>query len=279
MEYEKPLSDLYKQYRMGEMSKKDLEGKMFRYLLDHFDKYRFFRGNRDKWDEFLSWLYPRISRAIDLYKDFGSSMDAYISALIKGAAKEYFHREVNHYLTEYACWRAKAEEIYLHENEPVYTESVVDCSIPGDLKPRQVLFLLLKSYFYASDELIKQVTMTIGMDTEGVKKMIDKLHRMRSEQEAEILNMREHLQCQYYRCLAYQKRMQSSFQGTEYYEELKDRFDRAMRRFYRMKKRLEGMRKGPSNRMIAEVVGIPKGTVDSGLFTIKNRLNTAGFSR
>jgi hypothetical protein len=52
---------------------------------------------------------------------------------------------------------------------------------------------------------------------------------------------------------------------------MKNRFERARKRFYTMRKRLEGMRLSASNRMIAEVLGIPRGTVDSSLFAIKNR--------
>ena len=275
MNHEKPLSDLYKLYKTGDLSRKDLEGRIFQHLLDSFEKYRLFRGSREKWNDFLSWLYPRISRAIELYRDLGSSLDAYITALVHGASKEYRSREANHYLIEYACWRARAEEMKAHENEPVYQEGRNNITIPFYMKPRQVLFLLLKSYFFVTDELVEQVAGIVGMETEEIRRMIDELRKRRSEQEEEILNLRDRLQCQYYRCLAYQKQMKSAFPGTEYYEKLEERFERARKRFYGMKKRLGGMRKGASNRLIAEVLGIPKGTVDSGLYAIKNQLGPA----
>jgi hypothetical protein len=60
--------------------------------------------------------------------------------------------------------------------------------------------------------------------------------------------------------------------GTEYHERMKDRFERARKRFYTMRKRLGGMRLSASNRMIAEILGIPRGTVDSSLSAIKHRL-------
>ena len=278
MNCEKPLSDFYKLYIEGELSKKDLEGRIYGHLLNNFDKYRFFKGNREKWDEFLSWLYPRISRAIDIYKDLGSSLDAYIGALIKGASKEYRHREATHYLTEYVCWKARAEEMVLHEHEAKYPEKRNDISFSLSIKPRQVLFLLLKSYFFATDDMVEQVAGITNMETKEIRKMIEELRSKRSGQDAEILELREHLQCQYYRCLAYQKRMKNAFHGTEYYEKLEGRFERAWKRFYSMKKRLDGMRKGASNRMIAEVMGIPKGTVDSGLSSLKNYLHNTGVS-
>ena len=275
---ERPLSDLYKQYIAGKLSRKDLEGRIYEHLLNNFDKYRFFRGKREKWGEFLSWLYPRISRAVELYKDLGSSMDAYIGALVKGASREYMHREATHYLTEYVCWKARAEEMMAHEHEASYPEYSNENSAPLCLKPRQVLFLLLKSYFFATDEMVERVANMTDMKTGELRNMIEELRKKRSEQEMEILDLRERLQCQYYRCLAYQKRMKSAFQGTEYYAKLEDRFERARSRFYRMKKRLDGMRKGASNRMIAEVTGVPKGTVDTSLFSLKKYLQSKGVS-
>ena len=271
MSCDKPLSVLYQRYITGNLAKKDLEGKIFKYLLENFKRFRLFNGNKDRWNEFLSWLYPRIARAIDLYRDVGASFDAYIAGLVNGASREYRSREIDHYMTEYICWKAKAEEMLFRESEPEYPERK-EVSIPQDINPRQILLLLLKSYFLVSDEFVERVAQTIGMDIAVVRKMIEELRKRRSMKEAEILALRERLQCQHYRCLTYQKRMMNVQPGTDNYEIAKDRFERAKRRFHAMKKRLCGMRVAASNRMIADVMGIPRGTVDSGLFAIRNRL-------
>ena len=135
-----------------------------------------------------------------------------------------------------------------------------------------ILLLLLKSYFFVSDEYVKKVARIIGIDGILVQKMIDELRTRRTTKEADILDLRERLHCQHYRCLAYQRRMTGVQPGTAHYDKLRCRFERAKKRFYAMKKRLGGMRMGASNRMIAEVMGVPRGTVDSGLFAIRNRL-------
>jgi hypothetical protein len=269
---EKPLSDLYRQYTMKNLSKKDFEGRIFQHLFDNFSRFRIFSGNQDRWNEFLSWLYPRFARAIDKYQDLGSSFDAYITGLVRSAAREYRQRETDHLITENVCWQARAEEMMLFENEPEYLESKKAVSIPPGINPRQVLFLLLKSYFFVSDEFAKSVALAIGMEGEVVQNMIGELRKRRSAKEAAILDLRERLHSQHYRCLTYQKRIMNMLPGTEYHKRMKDRFERARQRFFAMKKRLERMRTAASNKMIAEVLGIPCGTVDSGLFMLKNRL-------
>jgi DNA-binding MarR family transcriptional regulator len=230
-----------------------------------------FNGNSERWNEFLSWLYPRLSRAIDLYRNLGSSFDAYITGLVNSAAREYRCRESDHNVTEYVCWRAKAEETTLYENEPEYLEERKSISIPDDLNPKQILFLLLKAYFFVSDEFVEQVAKAIKMDVSEIHGLIDELRKRRSEKEAEIMDLRERIHCQHYRCLAYEKRMNNAQPGTELYEKMKNRLERARKRYKTMKKRLGGKRMSASNRMIAEILGIPRGTVDSSLFAIKNR--------
>ena len=41
--------------------------------------------------------------------------------------------------------------------------------------------------------------------------------------------------------------------------------------FFSMKRRLEGIRFDATNRQIAEIMGIPKGTVDSNLHIVRER--------
>jgi hypothetical protein len=233
-----------------------------------------FNGNRERWNDFISWLYPRLARAIDLYRNLGSSFDAYITGLVNSAAREYRFRESDHNITEYVCWRAKAEENVLFEKEPEYLDHCKDkkvVSIPDDINPKQILFLLLKSYFFVSNEFVEQVAKAIGMNVSVVQGMIDELRKRRSEKEAAILDLRERIHCQHYRCLSYEKRMQNSQPGTEHYETMRKRLERAKKRYKTMRKRLAGMRMSASNRMIADLLGIPRGTIDSSLFAIKNR--------
>jgi DNA-directed RNA polymerase specialized sigma24 family protein len=274
MKSEKHLSDLYEMYINSKISRNDLEGMIFRYLLENYERFRLFNGNRDIWNDFLVSIYPRIVRAIDLYRDLGSSFDAYIASLVHSAAREYRCRESDRSMTEYVCWKARAEDMAVAESEPEYAEKRKRVYIPDDISPRQILFLLLKSYFFVSDEFVKRVAQTINMNPVVVQGIIDELRRLRSDKDAEIMGLRDRLHCQHYRCIAYQKRMNCTQKGTDYYEKLKDRYERARKRFYTMKKRLGGMRMSASNRLIAEVLGIPRGTVDSSLFAIKNRLGT-----
>ena len=272
MLFEKPLSDLYSCYEKGDLTKRDLAGEIYQYLFDHFDQYHVFDGKRDSWNDFISWLYPRLVRAIDLYRDQGSSFDAYITGLVRAASREYRYREADHHLTEYVCWQARAGEMALCESECEYSDDRKEINIPRNIKSKHILLLLLKSYYFVSDEFVKRVSKRIGMEAEYIQDLIDKLRKLRSEHETVILDQRERLHCQHYRCLSYQKRMNAALPGTEYHRKMKGRYERARKRFHAMKRRLGHIRMSASNRMISEITGIPKGTIDTSLFAIKDHL-------
>jgi len=274
MDCDTSMSDFYRLYIEGNLPKKIFEGRIFQHLLNNIEKFRMFNGNREHWSDFLSWLYPRFARAIDLYRDQGSTFDAYITGLVHSAFREYRFRESDHNVTEYVCWRAKAEENILYESEPEYLEEKKAVPIPEDINPKQVLFLLLKSYFFVSNEFVEQVAKAIGMDVNVVQGLIDELRKRRSEKEADIMDLKERIHSQHYRCLAYEKHMHNAEPGTEHHEKLKKRLERAKKRYKTMRKRLAGIRMSASNRMIADILGIPHGTVDSGLFAIRNRFGS-----
>jgi DNA-directed RNA polymerase specialized sigma24 family protein len=272
------LSELYQQYKGGKIEKKEFEGLLFQYLIDNFERYHVFEGSREQWIDFLSWLYPRLSRAIDGYKEAGASFDAYITSIIHWSAKEYRSRESEHYVTEFACWKARAEDAMVCSKEPEYAEypdytetKTQDIPIKTIASPRQIIMLLLKSYYFVSDDFLNRIAAGIGIKKETIRSMVDELRQRRVMREKEIRELQERIQCQYYRCLSFEYRLASAFPGTAYYEKLKSRLERARKRFLSMRKRLEGIRVDATNRQIAEVMGIPKGTVDSNLHMVKAR--------
>jgi hypothetical protein len=266
------LSELYHQYEENKLEKKEFEGLLFQSLVDNFERYHLFESNRDQWIDFLSWLYPRLSRAIDVYKDAGASFDTYITSIIHWSAKEYRSREADHYVTEFACWKAKAEESLVCSAEPEYLDTKPPSLPLKDIAtPRQIIMLLLKSYYFVSDDFLNRIAAGIGVKKEHIRRMVDELRRRRTTKEEEIRELQERTQCQYYRCLSFQHRLASAFPGTAYYEKIKSRLERARKRFFAMRKRLEGIRVDATNRQIAEVMGIPKGTVDSNLHMVRTR--------
>ncbi|MDR0313769.1 MAG: hypothetical protein LBI14_09225 [Treponema sp.] len=303
------LTELRSEYINGRMGRKTFEGHVFQYLLKNFDRYRLFKGEKERWGDYVSWLYPRLSRAIDYYKERGANFDTYIGTIVQWSSREYKIREAEHRATEYACWKARAEEMQTCCPEPdysweipiideisdedtqheisLYKESPGNHALPDEsvtkikasiaqkkITPRQILVLVLKSYYFITDDFLCQIAAITGMDKKELRSLIDELHLLRSEREAHIRELQDRIHSQYYRCLAFQNRLSAVFPGTARHTKLTNNVDRAWKRFYAMRKRLSGIRVDATNQQIASLLKIPKGTVDSTLYNVREKWNT-----
>ncbi|MDR0316483.1 MAG: hypothetical protein LBH97_06245, partial [Treponema sp.] len=139
------LNDLYMQFIAGLLSKKELEGFIFRTIHENLCHYNLAHWKRDDCDDFLAWLYPRISRAIDSYHNNGASFDNYIAGMVRWSAKEYRACIADNNVFEYAVWIARFSDQYAEEQEPGYNveEPVSATAIEQTKNPRQLLMLIL----------------------------------------------------------------------------------------------------------------------------------------
>jgi hypothetical protein len=266
-----PLTSLLNRHALGHFDRKELEGKIYQFILDNYQRFQPRKWSKEDFTDYLCWLYPRLRRAIDRYKNTGASFDAYVASLIRWSIREYRIRELDHRITEDTCWKTQAREMEVHSAEPVYLEpEPVYDTAPN---PRQLLVLLLKSYHYVSEDFLRRAAPAVGIDAEKLGNMIEALRAMRLNREDEIRKLQERIHCQYYRCLAFEKRMLFSVEGSAKQERMKGCLDRGRNRLKAMRKRLASIKTEASNRQVANVLGVPKGTIDSSLYAIKNKGN------
>jgi hypothetical protein len=270
MHDDQPLSAILGEYYLGKLTRKQLEGKIFQFVLDHYQYYHLRSWDKEKIIDFLCWLYPRIHNAIDNYKWTGSNFDAYIGALINWSSREYHTREADHWVIEKAVWDARAREMTAGDREPDYLE-------PGPApkpvsNPRQVLMLLLKSYHFVSDDFAARAAPALGMPKEKLFRLICDMRQQRARREEEIQGLRERIHCQYYRCVSYERRMYAAPEGSLKQATMARYLENGKKRLASMRRRLSRIRLDASNNQVAQVLKIPKGTVDSSLAILKARM-------
>ncbi|MDR0486747.1 MAG: hypothetical protein LBG91_00720 [Treponema sp.] len=278
------INDLYTQFVNGVIERTEFEGLVFQKLVKNQTKYNFGHWNRDEYEDFISWFYPRLHNVIDTYRETGASFEVYIGSVIRLSAREYRMRVTNNNITEYAAWSVRVPELYAHEEPPAYMrddEANEEAEIAasqiavihnkGRKNPRQILALILKCYYYVSDDFLDKIAPIAGIDRENLKQMIDKLRTVRLRRDNEIFSMRERIYCQFYRCIIYEKRLSLMPENSPAAVKMKLRLEKARRRLETMRKRLSGIRSDPTNRQVAEVIGISKGAVDASLYSLKAR--------
>ncbi|MDR2797660.1 MAG: hypothetical protein LBB80_04890 [Treponema sp.] len=267
------LNELLRQYIQGNLPKKDFEGHIFTFILENRRRFHLFTWDKDTCVDFLCWFYPRMSRSIDTYQDMGASFEAYIASMAYWSAREYRSQQAAHDLTEHAFWEARAKDMNPCENEPVYLEPLA--AIKPVSNPRQILILLLKTYFFLSEDHISRIAPAIGIEKVQLQRLIDELRRRRLKRDEELRGLNERIQCQYYRYIVFKKKLEGALGRSVQYEKIKGQMERAQIRYNTMRKRLAAMNHYATNREVAEVLGIPKGTVDSSLYAIKRKYKLA----
>ncbi|MCL1927272.1 MAG: hypothetical protein FWG07_00575 [Treponema sp.] len=267
VEEKENLNNLLDDYLHGRINRKELEGKLFMYIRNHPRRFSISLFRNDTRDDFISWLYPRLTRAIDRYADQGSCFDAYITTMVRLSAKEYWIRKKEHQIIEKTWWNAKALEMEVMEEEPEYLDVK---PVPKKVSnPRQVLMLLLKSYYFLSDDHLDRLAPALGLDKEELYHMVDKLRVMRVQREEIINGLKERIHGQFYRCLAFEKRMQAAPHFSAHWFKMKRCLETGRKRLASMRKRLSIMRIEASNEQVAGIMGVKKGTIDSNLFEVR----------
>ena len=269
------LNSLYFNYSSGLMEKQNLETAIFRSIQDYIRQSNILAGKDH--DEYISWVYPRISRAIINYRDTGSSFDAYIGALVKLTIKEFRMRQVYSFTCETAAWVTQIPDMYTHESEPDYGGYISAgeeelAELPGKIKnPRQLLILILKCCRYVSHDFLEKIAPVLGIEPHELGEMIETLKDERTKRENHITNLKEKINYQFYRNIFYEsaiRKMEPDSIAAQKYTML---LERGRMRLNKMRTRQAQMRPDPSNMRIAEMLGISKGTVDSVLYNLKKR--------
>jgi hypothetical protein len=275
------LNGLYADYAAGLLKKDDFEVAIFKALRDDIYRRNITGLNKEDHDDFISWLYFRLGRAIDSYRDTGSSFEKYIGSMIRLTAREYRSRQIRDYFAESAAWVTQLPEMNVHEEAPEYNEfGPLEIKETAELSeilktPRQLLILILKCCTYISSDFLDKITPKLGISREALNGMIGNLKEQRKKREIEAKLLQERVNCQFYRCILYEKKIKTMAVGSNAESRTQERLERSRIRLDKMRKKLARIRLNPSNYQVAKLLGISKGSVDSILYNVKTRWNNS----
>ncbi len=272
------LTSLLNLYRRGDMGKKELEERIVRFILENPGKFYLANWTNDRRVDCIAWVYPRLSKAIDTYKDKGTTFESYLATLLYWSSREYRSRDAEHGMVERACWEARCEDMFACDEMGMYgmfacvEEEEPLRNVSGrTIKQREILILLCKSYWFVSDSFLERIAPVIGMKHCELQKLMDRMRQTRETHDEGVRKLIMGIHSQYYRCICLEKRLKDMRDGETHYERLTELRRKARLRLASMKRRLSGLRVDASNRQVAEVLGIPTGTVDSTLYKIKRK--------
>jgi hypothetical protein len=272
------INKLYSNYTKGNISRGVFEGSVYDFFTYNQEKTCLCHWKKDEYEDYLSWFYPRLHKAIDAYVDIGSSFEAFLTKYVLTSSKEYRTSTTIRNITEYSTWSARVPELYVYEEPPNYSHENIGAQERltrlitergGRKNTRRLLALVLKCYYFVSDDFVDSIAPKIGIDKKELALMMKKIREIRREKDDKIYLMKERLYCQYYRCLVYEKRLTLVPEDSPASDELKAKKVKSRERLEKMRKRLLAIRVEATNKQVAQVIGVKKGTVDSSLHTLK----------
>ncbi|MDR2468845.1 MAG: hypothetical protein LBD22_07795 [Spirochaetaceae bacterium] len=268
------MDQFYAKFKRGEFDQRSFEGMVFTAILRRSRYYGILERNREDVSDFVSWAYPRLSRSLKRYVPVpGVTLDAYLHMIIRLMYREYKSKLNNHTAIEQAFWTDTARDTQIcQEHSEMNSECAVEFFKNVTISPRQMLMILLKSYYAISDTMINHFAQFSKLKKETIIAMIDELRKLRSHHDFEFHKLSESCQTQFYRCLSYEARLAGTEKGSFNHSRLEKLIGKGRRRLVRMRKRLSSMRIEASNKEVASVLGISKGTVDSTMFRIKQKV-------
>jgi len=285
------LNDLFLNYDKKNSRRKELDGLVYQHL--HKNRInRIFGGwTQDDYEDFISWFYPRLRKAIDDYRMIlmtgkpenaaDMSFETYIQRIMRISSKEYRLRKITKSVTEYSAWSAHVPELYAYETAPSYSYNMSNDIISRIItinknrkSPKQIITLILKCYNYVSDDFLEDVSARTGINAQKLRAMLDVIRAKRQKIDDKNYHIRERVYCQFYRCMVYERRLSYLSENTAAYLKLKEKLIKARIRLENMRKRMAKLRTYASNREVSEVIGISKGAVDSCFFNLRAKLKT-----
>jgi RNA polymerase sigma factor (sigma-70 family) len=237
------------------------------------------------WDEdacgdFYVFIHPRLVRLLDRFRNQGKPFESYLYAVLNWQLRNFARdrkrgeRAWNVSLRLRDADPQEAPPPDSAEADPVSIPYGVARIIHSDADRRNFLFLALKCARTFETDNAQALADVARVSPEVLVRLSGLLREMRSSREARF----EAFRARRNRAFA-QVRLLETELLTEVEQArvaaLRQTLARAQRRMRLAMQKMGRVGLSPTNKEIAAVLGVPKGTVDSGLYWLKRKLASA----
>ncbi len=271
------------QYREGKISKRTVlkEVSLFTYMMMK----KAMKLEDDQRSDYFMYFYPRLSNLVENFTYRGKPFEVYLMKTLRLQFKTFnkkrtaenrrqrllthsFYWTVSEYPAEY---NPPLEEEDTAESRERY-ERIVKRRGPNSAiiegQRRRFLFLILKTSPQLSEEMLDHISLVTGYEKEYLTSCIDELHKkieLRMERHRKIWNKRNKY---FFRVHFIQDSLEVECNKKKR-EKLMKQLEETHTRLTKISIIINRMTIAPTHREISEVLGVPKGTIDSGLYYLR----------
>jgi DNA-directed RNA polymerase specialized sigma24 family protein len=256
----------------------------------HFPR-RTMGWDEDACGEFYVFVHPRILRLVERFRNQGKPFESYLWAVlswqVRNFARERGQREREWRVSlrmdpgeQADCGPADAPG-RAPAGVPVLVPPAVDPSalpctdmaraIRSPADRRNFLFLVLKCSRQLDSARAPQFAAMAGVNASRLLDLVDTLRDMRTGRERRLQKFASRRNRAFAKILLLQTELRNEVEAGKI-DALREALRRARQRMRSSAAHMARVGMSPTNREIAAVLGIPKGTVDSGLYWLKRKL-------
>lgn len=245
------------------------------------------KHDEDDCGDFYLYCQPRLQEAVDRFQDQGRPFEAYLRSVLTWQFSTYYRakerRESAWRLARTpVLWDADASALAAGEpgapDRDAADQAASDQAAPepagldddGGVTRRRVLFAVLKNCHRLPDT---QVSAWAGLCRRAdLPALIGQARRVSAGSQRRWRRLSERSNHAYAIARLLEGQLRTAT-GGERRRHLEQRLRRVRGAAATARAEARAVRLGPSNRQIAQLLGIPKGTVDTGLFWLKRRFS------
>jgi len=239
-----------------------------------------FGWDDDACSEFYAWFHPRLVRVLGRFRDQGRPFEAYLVSVLHWQARSFARR----IRRDEQAWAmgprlvaasTPDDAVGAAEDREARPRSVPMPRAPriDDADRRGLLFLVLKCCRRLDTSTIAAAASATGIAPRRLSRLVERLRTGLEPCERRLETLRLRRNGAFSRARILEAALARAADPAEA-AEIRRRLEAANRCLAAALQRMARVRRDPTNREVAGALGIPKGTVDCGLFQLKHRLAT-----
>lgn len=237
--------------------------------------YRYIRNNRrldeDEAGDFFSLYYPRIMALIPQFRYRGRPFEVYLYVSIRWNIIRYCRKKMQKNLEQQMYRMTSFWEV--HQSEPPYS-SDSSWKTPDQYPPltkttrKRIIYLALRESEYLNNAMIEEIVAYLEIDRRWFMNCVTALKEKTSHRRQRLDRLRRYRNQDFYRSHLLQIRFEKCF-DPDHREDLRKKILDLDRRLKNLNEKIKKAHLHPTNHEISEVLSVPKGTIDSGIFYLR----------
>jgi DNA-directed RNA polymerase specialized sigma24 family protein len=247
------------------------------------------RASEDDCGEFYLFFYPRLLRTLKKFKDRGKPFEWYFNSVLHWHYKEYCSQKRR----EEIRWTVARNAVFWELPDPTAVYAMMPSRegshrsiIPMDqwgrsrqaTYRRRVLFLALKNAHALDDSAFSWISRLSGVEEDHLVGLVERLRANLCQRELRLHKLYLRQNKIYTKILLLQRDLIWEVDPAGK-TEIALSLSRLRVKLRTLQRKIRGVKLRPSNREIAELLQIPKGTVDTSLFWFRRQLRESVTAR